>query len=493
MSKKLKKDNQTDTLDKDIKKKQRQNRNIIIFTIVLAAAIVLGTLGILMYRGGFIQNNMSAITIEGEKYKLSEFNYYYYAYYNAYIDENSQYMSYMFDESESLKTQEYDESQSWFDFFSDGAKDSMISVIEAAKEAKEQGYELSENAKEEIQDTITSIEESAKTAGISADKYLENIYGKGMTKDLYRKHQEYSYLASEYGDYLKAGYTFSEDEIEDYYHENFQKYTYVAYERFYVKASDVDTEPTKAQKSEAYDVAEQMLERVQKGEDLKTVSEDFEDKGTYYSFDDAYYDASFSYGDWLFSEDRKDGDSNVIDDGSGYYVMVFHSRNEGDYKTADIIDLCFAVDETAYDTSQEEEQEKLNQAYEDSCGKAEAVLKQWETGEKTQKSFEEVVSEYEAESDSDGTFTNLTRNTLDSSLDKWIFDESRQSGDTSVIYTNGGFHVIYYMQPGEEAWKAESENDLREDIYNQWYQGLTDNAAVSESKYVLGFAGGESE
>lgn len=484
MSSKIKKTNGTERVDEKERKKQRQGRQITVFAIVLGLAIILGITGGLIWKSGLLVRSMPAITINGENYKLCEFNYYYYAYYNAYLDENSDYIGYMFDQSDSLKDQEYDENSSWFDYFSDQTVESMVSVLTASDQAKEEGYELSQGALDDIAAMTDQIENSAELAGITADQYLTRIYGSGMTADLYKEHLINSHLAAEYGDELKSRYSFSDEEVETYYKEHIQNYTFVNYERFYVKACDAGKEPTEEEKKNAENTANEILDKVNAGEDLKSVSNAYQDKGTYYSFDDAYYDKSFSYGDWLFSADRKEGDSNIIDDGAGFYVMVFHSRSESDYPSADIIDIHFPVDAASITDATE-----LDEAYEASCDKAEDVYETWNAGDKTKESFVKLSQEFESESD--GVFENVIRNELDSKLDSWIFDSERKPGDCAVVYTDGGFHTIYYTASGKEAWKVEAEADMRDEAYNGWYQDLLDSVKVKRHEYVMGFAGNE--
>ena len=472
------------------KKLQKQGRHITVFAVILGAVLVLGILGAIVFQSGVIAARSAAVTIDGKDYKLSEFNYYYYAYYNSYLDDYSEYAGYMFDDSQSLKEQEYDEDQSWFDYFQDQALESMTSVIRTANLARKEGYELSKDAREEMEHVLEDIRSAAENAGVDTDQYLENIYGTGMNEKVYKEHLTNSHLVAGYSDQKKVGYTFTQKEIEAYYKEHLAEYTFVNYERFYVKASEVGTKPADQEKKDALETAQQIYDRVQKGESLEEASREFEEYGTYYSFDDAYYDPSFSYGEWLFSSDRKDGDANVIDDGSGYYVMVFHSRDTSSYQTADIIDVSFPVDAAAVDNSTADYKDKINQLYEDSCTNAESLLADWEAGERTQEHFQELASKAEGVSDTDSIYTDLTKGTLNEAIDQWVFDSARKEGDAAVIYTKSGFHVVYYIAPGEEAWKVKAEEDLRNETHDTWYQELLDHAAVKRHNYVLGFAGG---
>lgn len=492
MSKKIKSSSHTKKEELELKKK-KQGRHITIFAIALGAAILIGIISALVIQSGVVASRFPAIKIEGKNYKLSDFNYYYYACYRAYLDEHSEFAQYMFDDSQSLKDQPYDDNQSWFEFFLDEAEESMVSIQRTAALAREADFELSKDAQNEIASVMDNMKASADSSGADVDAYLEGIYGKGMTEDAYKKHLTDSHLAAEYSGLIKSEYTFTEEQVSDYYQEHLGKYTFVNYERFYIKASEVDTEPTEEEKKNAFSIAAKIMEKVENGEGLKEASAEFAESGTYYSFDDAYYDASFSYGDWLFNKERKDGDAKIIDDGSGYYVMVFHSRDESSYAAADITDVCFTVDPDNQDSDADNYEDKINELYEDSCTKAENLLAEWKSGEKTLESFETLASEHAAESGVITAYEDLTRDTLDDAVEEWVFDSGRKPGDCSVLYTDSGFHVVYYRASGTEAWKVDASDDMRDDAYGEWYQNLLDTAKVKRHSYVLGFAGSNIE
>ncbi|MDD3340231.1 MAG: SurA N-terminal domain-containing protein [Lachnospiraceae bacterium] len=471
-------------------KKTDKNKRITVQMGIVVGIVALAIVGFVIWNSGVIRNFFPAITIDGENYKLSEFNYYYYAYYNAYKEENAQYMDYMFDESKSLKTQEYDENESWFDFFRDGATDSMTSIMRVSQMAEEAGYELSEEDEKNIEDSIAQIEALAQYNGVTTSAYLQGIYGSGMGEELYRKHLTKSYLATGYSDQIKENFTFTNAEIEQHYKENQQKYTLVDYERFYVKASDAETTPTDEEKAAAKATAQEIEGRLLGGEDLKTLGTEYDASGTYYATDAAYYDASFAYGDWLFSGDRKDGDSTVIDAGTGYYVLLYHSSDQGDYDAVDIEDICIGVDTATLDSSADGYNDQKNQLYEDSCTTAEKIQEEWAAGQKTRESFKALAEEYKTDNNTYTAYTKLTKNTLDTQIDAWCFDPSRKEGDCNVLYTEGGFHVIYFVGTDGKAWAKQAEDDLRDEQYNEWYDETVTAVKVKTHDSVIQYAGG---
>ena len=78
-------------------------------------------------------------------------------------------------------------------------------------------------------------------------------------------------------------------------------------------------------------------------------------------------------------------------------------------------------------------------------------------------------------------------------FDTWIFDESRQVGDTGIIFVDvegyyTGHHVMYFDSFGETPyWQLEVESAMRNEDYSEWYASLTDGLTAEEHsgiKYV---------
>ena len=65
----------------------------------------------------------------------------------------------------------------------------------------------------------------------------------------------------------------------------------------------------------------------------------------------------------------------------------------------------------------------------------------------------------------------------------WIFDESRQAGDTGIVYNNGsytGYHIIFFVGENDPYWMVQVRNNKKEADYTAWMDGLVENAVVTE-------------
>lgn len=122
--------------------------------------------------------------------------------------------------------------------------------------------------------------------------------------------------------------------------------------------------------------------------------------------------------------------------------------------------------------------------------KAEEVLKAWEAGEKTEESFAALAGTHSGDGGSNqngGLYENVTPGQMVEEFDAWCFDESRKPGDTGLVKTMFGYHIMYFSDSrpqwsyyAREDWKTEQSNTLLENMMKK--HPLT----VSYDKIVLG-------
>ncbi len=95
--------------------------------------------------------------------------------------------------------------------------------------------------------------------------------------------------------------------------------------------------------------------------------------------------------------------------------------------------------------------------------KAEEVLNIWETGEATEESFAALVAEYTEDTGSattGGLYEDVTpsSNYVENFLN-WAVDGQRQPGDTAIVQTEYGYHIMYFVE-GEVYWMYAARNAL---------------------------------
>ena len=72
-------------------------------------------------------------------------------------------------------------------------------------------------------------------------------------------------------------------------------------------------------------------------------------------------------------------------------------------------------------------------------------------------------------------------------FNNWCFDASRQVGDTGIVETEYGYHVMFFAGNAEQTYRdLLIENDLRNSDFTAWYTALTADitSEVGNTKYI---------
>ena len=129
---------------------------------------------------------------------------------------------------------------------------------------------------------------------------------------------------------------------------------------------------------------------------------------------------------------------------------------------------------------------------------AQRILDEWKAGDATEESFAEIANtythdgndaNYDGEPDG-GLYTEVYVGQMVEPFENWCFDESRQTGDTGLVQTSYGWHVMYFVDtyPSMQ-WKEAAESDL----LSQRSDALIEEIAakypktVDYSKILLGY------
>jgi len=105
----------------------------------------------------------------------------------------------------------------------------------------------------------------------------------------------------------------------------------------------------------------------------------------------------------------------------------------------------------------------------------------------TVENFAELTKKYTDDVDSEGNPNNdgLYENVADDgqyveAFTNWAVDETRKPGDTGIVQTEYGFHVMYYVEANDDAWHA----SVKEAIFAEKYAAVTDDVIFEIMKEV---------
>ncbi len=196
--------------------------NTIIFTAVVALVLCIG-IGLIGYNwyvsSGLPERSTTAVQIGEHKLSAAELNYYYIDHLNTLNQD--WYSKYLLQQegflpSVALDQQPYkDEAgKTWGDYFVDQAINEASGVLAMVDEAGKAGYTLTDEAKAEVEETITTLEAQGKAAGFgSLQDYLRAIYGNGAQVKSFRSYLENVTLAQNYYTHYIDSLNYSADQL----------------------------------------------------------------------------------------------------------------------------------------------------------------------------------------------------------------------------------------------------------------------------------------
>ena len=121
--------------------------------------------------------------------------------------------------------------------------------------------------------------------------------------------------------------------------------------------------------------------------------------------------------------------------------------------------------------------------------KADMLMQTWLSGEATEETFAELANLNSADSDGTdgGLIENIYPNQMVASFNDWCFAEGRKAGDSDLIESSYGYHMMYYSGDSDITYRDYLiTNELKTADFDAWYQDLLDSYSVEElsTKYV---------
>lgn len=524
--KKIRKEQEAEKLTEKQLTAQKEEKKVrtltTVFVICMAAILVVALFfGIrqTITANGTMEKKTTALTVGEHKISGAELNYFYIDTVNNFMSTYGSYAA-MFglDTSKALDEQAFnpETGETWADYLLGSAESSAKSNYALADAAKEAGYTLSDNAKASVDAVINSMDAYGAMSGYGDGKaYLKAMYGNGASMDSYRAYLEQSFLAEEYRDFYTNGLTYTDDQIRAAESENFDQYSSYSFNYYYLSATrfleggtegENGTTYTDEEKAASVKAAEAAANEVMDAEIASVADLDAaiaalsinegQTASSTASENMLYSSISSAYAEWVTDSARKEGDLTIIpntntsvgEDGkettttSGYYLVYFVGKNDNQFAMSNVRHILVAfeggtTDSTTNVTTYSDEEKAAAKE------EAEAILAEWKSGAATEDSFAELANA--KSDDGNGTTGGLYENiTADSNFvvnfKNWAL-EDHKAGDTGIVETEYGYHVMYYCGDSAITYRDYMiENDLRSADAQQWYQNLLEPMEMTE-------------
>lgn len=428
------------------------------------------------------------IEVNGQKITRVEYDYNYHVVSDSFISQYyDTYLYYMgVDLRGDLDKQMYSGTLTWKDHFDEMTVEHLAQSKSLLKEAQDAGFTY--DVAQDYDEYMDSLKKAAGEANVSLKEYIRRLYGSYATESRVKPYVEEAMYLLAYNEVIEERFTPSQEEIQEYYDNNTASYDSVDYYLYKVEAQ-LPTEPTELSGSgedaeaggeeapaedgtvtpyepteeEIAAAMEEARKEAEKAENrVKTLGEE--------KVNVKKVSVVYALQDWLFDEERKAGDTTVVEDATNncYYAVEFEKRYLDRALTADI-----RVVMTAEDNGQ-------------------AILDEWKSGSATEESFGEICEKYGdvgVTTLEGGLYEDVSASAVPAELKEWVFDSSRAKGDTAVIspenieYT----YVIYYVGPGEEEWILTIRNVLLNQRLREYLDGLVESAQIEDPHKNLNY------
>ena len=408
--------------------------------------------------------------------------------------------------------------KTWADDFVNTAVENAKAVYALNEAAAKAGFTLTEEDRSSIDTSIASMELYATVnyGYPDMETYLKAMYGTGANEETYRKYREMNYLADAYQTHYAESLEFEDADLREAEADNYHAYSSYSFNYYYLNAINLieggnTTDYTDEQYADAVALAEEYAKAVTEG--ISTVEEfdaaiaalpmnaESENVASFASRDVAYGSVNTVMADWITDDARQTGDITYIpntttstDDAgnettkiSGYYAVMYVGCNENNFPLANVRHILVSfeggtVSETGVREYSEEEKNAAKSA-------AEELLNTWKNGDATEDSFAALANENSDDSDGTdgGLYTDVVPGQMVTAFNDWCFDESRQTGDTGIVETEYGYHVMYYSGDSEITYRDSMiTNELIGDAMSIWFEDLVAGvtATVKDTKYV---------
>ena len=516
---------------REARQRKEEKRTNLLYGVI-AAAVLVAVIASFVWRSDFIPKMTTAATIDGEKYTVSEVNYYYQTSYRNFLSQYSYFASYLgLNTNATLRSQAISDTaaamlgielpevsdedaeaaaadpdrdplmplgMTWHDYFLDDALENMAAIQAALKAADAEGFQYPAGVQAQYDDNMASLKSVASASGVSVSQYLKANFGAGLTEKVYGEQLMRVLRYGAYADAHQDSVTYSESELEEAYKADPNTYDHVSYEVVSFSGAAESTtdadgntvEPTEEESAAALEAAKAaantVLDGYKAGGDLEELAD--ENEGTYNQNEKGSYSAGSVMSEWLYNTARKPGDAEIVAEGTVQYMVVFHDRFRDEEPTIDIRHILVSLGTGSIAEGEEGYEDEQAQLKADAHAKAEELLAQWTSGEATEDSFAALAMKESADGSKydGGLHTEVYQGQMVAEFNDWCFDTSRQPGDTAVVDTQYGAHVMYFSGVNPlNRWQTQVAANLRNEEFTAWESGLIENTPVQRNESGL--------
>ena len=488
----------TQTLDNQNDNKIVINKEPLKFiplAIFLAAVIaVVATFGVRYYtvpngKEGKYMNPASVVaTVDGQKISIGMYDYYYasiVSYYEQYASYGYYSLDTTKDYSKQYTTDDDGNKISWQKFFETEALKEVEQITTYYSKALEEGVTLTSAQKKTIEKQISTLKDSASQNDVSLDQYIKANFGTYCSEDTIRIMLEQYYLSANYKGKFKSETKVTDNDVDKYYNDHKNDYKKI---EFYYIASPYDATDDNS-KNESIKTAEKIMAKMKdKKSVIALVPEVYSsyidsqvkssmEKDSTLTEKKAREEAIKSYesnvvttvsgsdspfddkmNTWLFSDDTKVGSKKYYIDEDAKYIYIVLKTSKASVEedeTYTVRHILVAPESGSNSSSSNSEKtEYTDEQWAAAKKKADSILAKFNKTDKSEYEFAKLAEQYSTDSASTssgsndsfgGLYESVTLGQMVPDFEKWSIDDSRKYGDTGIVKSDYGYHIMFFI------------------------------------------------
>ena len=356
---------------------------------------------------------------------------------NYYVEQYGDYAVYYLgiDLSKPLDEQIYKEEtgMTWEQYFLEDALYAWHRYQALTDEAKKAGYQLPADYQKSFSEMRASMEESATEGGYeSVDAMLQADLGSNVTFEDYYYYMEVYYTGNLYFTEVTSKLVFTDAELEAFFEKNkesLEQYGVTKDSGNLVDFRSILVKPiaTKDEDGKSVITDEAWQTCLEKAQAILETWEGSDKLET-----------TFAALAKVKSEDK-----NTASNGGLYQYIGKNDMATVDVRHILIMPEGGTKDESGTSITYSDEE------WEACRVKAQALLDQYLAGEKTEDAFGAMANEHSQDQDgkvtNGGLYEDVYEGQMVKPFEEWIFDGSRQAGDTGLVKSQFGYHVMYFV------------------------------------------------
>ncbi len=358
------------------------------------------------------------------------------------------------DLTKDLSTQIYDKEtgKTYQEYCVEMALDAWQEVMLLSDAAKEAKYELPKEYQDELDSLEKDLQTYAAYYGLSTvDELVQTQYGAGCSFAVYHNYVAAYYLGGLYWSDMILDLKVTEAQINKYFEENAQ-----------TLKEDLGVDKESGDLADFRNILILAEPTVTTDEDGKKNSVVTEEDWT-----ECFKEAQGIYDAWLAAGGTEEEFIKLVakhseDQYSVKTEGLYEDQFQGCLNEVDVRHILIFPEGATSSTVTQQKWPDTAWAYAEH--KAQEILDEYLAGEQAEAAFGELAKKYSADGNasSGGIYTDVYVGQMVEPFEDWCFDPARKSGDTGIVKTDFGYHVMYFVRADNEAdnWMFGQEHEL---------------------------------